>query len=215
MRILVITTGYVIIAVSLWLLISAFVLVLAYSNMMWKKPSAIGVVRDVQRLMYFEGLRRIWQQHADCIEFDEKLAYVPRLGRCTFSNLEFDTSLHFTPLGRHIHYQETPKGRPILVLGDSHAMGWGVNDGETFSQVLADITQRPVFNLAVSSYGTARELATAVGFERFADADTIIIQYCNNDIGENKAYANETAESIKLAYQRMVSPPEKPPQLQS
>ena len=45
----------------------------------------------------------------------------------------------------------------IAVLGDSHAMGWGVNDDETFSAVLEKKIDKPVYNLAVSGYGTIRE----------------------------------------------------------
>ena len=37
-------------------------------------------------------------------------------------------------------------------------MGWGVNDNETFSAILEQKINRPVYNLAVSGYGTQREL---------------------------------------------------------
>ena len=37
-------------------------------------------------------------------------------------------------------------------------MGWGVNDDETFSSILEKKINRPVFNLAVSGYGTVRQL---------------------------------------------------------
>ena len=33
-------------------------------------------------------------------------------------------------------WDPNPEKRPIVVLGDSHAMGWGVNDNETFSYIL-------------------------------------------------------------------------------
>ena len=37
-------------------------------------------------------------------------------------------------------------------------MGWGVNDDETFSHYLEKKLNKKVYNLAVSSYGTVREL---------------------------------------------------------
>ena len=46
----------------------------------------------------------------------------------------------------------------ILVLGDSIAMGWGVNDYETFSYLLEKNLKMKVYNLGVSSYGTIREI---------------------------------------------------------
>ena len=51
-----------------------------------------------------------------------------------------------------------PSGRGIAIVGDSHAMGWGVNDEETFAAVLQRIANRPVYNLGVGSYATEREL---------------------------------------------------------
>ena len=44
------------------------------------------------------------------------------------------------------------------MLGDSHAMGWGVEQEEALPQVLARKSGRKVLNAAVSSYGTVREM---------------------------------------------------------
>ena len=45
------------------------------------------------------------------------------------------------------------------MLGDSHAMGWGVGQGGSAAAGLARKSGRRVLNAAVSSYGTARELS--------------------------------------------------------
>ena len=70
------------------------------------------------------------------------------------------------------------------MLGDSHAMDLGVNDADTFANVLQKTTGRPVYNLAVSSYGTYREVKRLLQSGLIKDVDTIIIQYCNNDRNE-------------------------------
>ena len=44
----------------------------------------------------------------------------------------------------------------IAILGDSHAMGWGVNDEETFAALLENKINKKVYNLAVSGYATKR-----------------------------------------------------------
>jgi hypothetical protein len=93
-----------------------------------------------------------------------------------------------------------PAGMGIAVLGDSHAMGWGVNDEETFAAELQRLTRRPVFNLAVSSYGTRREL---IRFDRSGlgdRVDTVVIQYCENDLDENLGFRIESAEETRRKF---------------
>jgi hypothetical protein len=75
------------------------------------------------------------------------------------------------------------------VIGDSHAMGWGVGDKETFSAHLQAKLGRTVHNLAVSSYGTARALIALERAGVLDDVDTIILQYSENDIDENRDFA--------------------------
>ena len=71
------------------------------------------------------------------------------------------------------------------MLGDSHAMGWGVNDDETFSYLLESEINRPVYNLSISGFGTVRQLVRLKNSKLLEDTDTILIQYCFNDFGEN------------------------------
>lgn len=139
-------------------------------------------VADVQKRLYF-GSRNIWQARPDCAVFDPDVIYKPKNGTCQFDNVEFKTELNFSPEGRYTG--EKPVGKGIAVLGDSHAMGWGVGDRETFSAELQRLSGRPVFNLAVSSYGTARELIWMEKSGLLDKVDTVIIQYCDNDLDEN------------------------------
>src|SRR2546428_13296855 len=74
---------------------------------------------------------------------------------CRFSNREFATWLSVNAMG----FRQTTQmdGPPrIAVLGDSHAMGWGVEDHETFASLIEQSLGEKVANLSVSSYGTAR-----------------------------------------------------------
>ncbi|MFP5462523.1 MAG: CidA/LrgA family protein, partial [Gammaproteobacteria bacterium] len=57
---------------------------------------------------------------------------------------------------QHLSLLFVPAGTGIVVIGDSHAMGWGANDEETFAAQLQALSGRPVYNLGVASYGTAR-----------------------------------------------------------
>ena len=80
-------------------------------------------------------------------------------------------------------------------------MGWGVNDKETFSYLLEKKINRPVYNLAVSGYGTVRELIRLEESNLLDKIDTIIIQYCFNDYGENVGYKKTTSDIAKKKYE--------------
>lgn len=68
-----------------------------------------------------------------------------------------------------------------------------MNDEETFANVLQRGTNKPVYNLAVSSYGTHREIKRLIKTGLIKKVDTIVIQYCENDIGENEKINNPEA----------------------
>ena len=151
------------------------------------------LLRDFQLDFYNDrGFRKIWQTQKDCVQPDERLIYVPRIGSCRFTNAEFDTTLSFEKEGRVRNSMPEKRSEVgIAVLGDSYAMGWGVNDRETFANVLQDELKRPVYNLAVSSYGTVRELLRLEQSGLINHVDTILIQYAANDFMENAALDDE------------------------
>jgi lysophospholipase L1-like esterase len=147
---------------------------------------------EFQRYYYFGGGRAIWQSDASCVQVDEQLIYRPKNGVCSFTNPEFKTTLSFDESGRFVPSRMSDsKQKGVAILGDSQAMGWGVNDSETFANVLQEQIEKPVYNLAVSSYGTERELKRFALSGLVNKVDTIIIQYCDNDIGENLKSINE------------------------
>ena len=165
------------------------------------KPVKIFPLFRYQSFYYFMGGRNIWQFDTNCAQPDNELIYKPREGACHFTNLEFDTTLHFDANGRAVPAREqadlTRAG--IAVLGDSYGMGWGVEDEETFANVLQQSTSKPVFNLSVSSYGTERELKRLAVSGLADKVDTVVILYCENDIGENQLLKTpqDYAEAVK------------------
>ena len=145
------------------------------------------------------GNRVVWQAKKDCVEYDEQLIYVPRINfTCEFNNVEYKTNLNFDEQGRKSNYRKILKknltdlefNNGIAVLGDSIAMGYGVNDNQVFSALLEKKIKRPVYNLAVSSYATDREIIRLSKSKLINTVDTIIIIYSDNDIGENLATNN-------------------------
>ena len=59
---------------------------------------------------------------------------------------------------------------------------------------------RPVYNLGVSGYGTIRELIRLQESDLLDKIDTVIVQYCYNDHGENVHYKKTTLDIAKKKY---------------
>lgn len=136
--------------------------------------------------------RNTWQAQENCVQLDDKLIYKPSNSlNCTFENIEFNVKIdHLNE--KRIH--ETPNIQAkitsnVLIIGDSHAMGWGVENNETFPAILDSHFKHINFdNMSVSSYGTPRELLLAKSVLNIKKYDLIIIQYCDNDLSEINHY---------------------------
>jgi hypothetical protein len=151
---------------------------------------------SAQKSLYRRGMvnANSWLSVPGCVTPDPDLIYKPSNGTCKFDDIEFQTTLNFTDEGRNTGAK--PAGRGIAVIGDSHAMGWGVNDHETFSAQLQTLSGRPVYNLGVASYGTARELIRLEKSGVLDKVDTIILQYCNNDLNENLKFDTVSKQEL-------------------
>lgn len=139
--------------------------------------------------------RNIIQFQQDKAQFDKDLFYVLSKGKFDFSNREFQNEYRVNSMG--LRDDEESLAKPeIIVLGDSYAMGWGVDQDSTFAEQLQKSTGMKVLNAGISSYGTAREMLLLQQLD-LSNLKYLIIQYCNNDVEENKDFAaNENVLSI-------------------
>ncbi len=158
----------------------------------------IKLINEYQRNYYNIGFRNIWQSQSECIEFSDKQIFVPKKTSCNFNNIEFKTVISFDELGRTSDRSiNNTDENGIAVLGNSFAMGWGVNDDETFSYLLEKKIKRPVYNLGVAGYGTIRSLIRFQESNLQDKVDTIIILYSYTDYGENVGYKSTTSDVAK------------------
>lgn len=171
-----------------YLLLAAIVFTFSYVSLINGKTYDWFWVKSIQKKTYFRGYRNIWQYKNDCTSFDKDLLYKPKVGKCIFKNPEFTTALNFDGYTRShkTSVQDYQSKDYLIVLGDSIAMGWGVNDSETFSYKLEKLSNKKVYNLGVSSYGTVREIKRLLLSPYYKNSKTIIIQYHPNDLAENK-----------------------------
>lgn len=143
-------------------------------------------LEDVRALYFVD--RTILQFEPGFARYDADLFYTLKPGTFTFSNREFSTEFRVNSLGVRDD-EESLVAPEIVVLGDSQAMGWGVDQNETFAQRLEAKSGRRVLNAAISSYGTPREIRILDRID-VSKLKVVIIQYDPNDLEENESYFN-------------------------
>lgn len=149
-------------------------------------PAASPIPLPLLRTMYQHFDRNVIQAMPACARHDDRVTYTLRPGICTFSNREFSTTYRVNSLG--VRDDEASLQAPeIVVLGDSLAMGWGVEQDQAFPAVLERLTGRRVLNAGISSFGTVRELRLLERIDRSRLAQ-LVIQYSANDAQENEAF---------------------------
>ncbi len=123
----------------------------------------------------------------ECGAWDPDLGYLLKPGGCIFANTEFRIRIRVNRAGLRGD-DEALTAPEIIVLGDSYAMGWGVEEAEAFPARLGALTGRKVLDAGIASYGTVRELRLLSRLDR-SFLRTLVIQFCNNDYTENETWA--------------------------
>jgi hypothetical protein len=146
--------------------------------------------------LYRELDRPIIQFDPSCARYDPDLFYTLRPGRCEYRSREFSTHYEINRIG--VRDDAASLEAPdIIVAGDSFAMGWGVEQEETFAQLIERRSGRRVLNTAISSYGTVREMRMLDRVD-LSRATHLIIQYCANDVWENIPFLRKPDERESL-----------------
>jgi hypothetical protein len=142
--------------------------------------------RRLVQQVYRHFNRSLIQFDPRCARYDPGLTYTLKPGVCTFGNIEFTNTYRINHAG--VRDDETALAAPaVIVIGDSHAMGWGVDQDQAVPQLLARKTGLKVLNAAVSSYGTVREMMLLDRLDT-SQLRTLIVQYTDNDLLENRAF---------------------------
>jgi len=145
----------------------------------------------------YHSNRDVIQFNPECSRYDDELTYTLRPGVCTFSNVEFSVVYLVNSAG--LRDDERSLDEPnLIVLGDSHSMGWGVPQESTYPQVVESLTGLRTLNAAISSYATPREAAL---FRRLdsSSLEALIVQYCPNDYRENKIYFESDGHILNMS----------------
>ncbi len=123
------------------------------------------------------------------IQPDDELGYVPRAGASRVLSPEYDATMTYTADGVRLQ-PPAPARRDglVVLLGDSYTAGLGVGDDDTFAALLQARHGHATVNTGVISYGAARELWRARRLGLLAKGDVFVLQFCENDIPENRRF---------------------------
>jgi lysophospholipase L1-like esterase len=105
-----------------------------------------------------------------------------------FETPQFRTAVRINEKGlrdRSHSYKRQNGTERILVLGDSFAWGYGVEESERFSQQLEKSLNVEVINAGVSGYSTDQELLWYKNEGIKYETDLIILELAGNDVGDN------------------------------
>ncbi|MGI0014581.1 MAG: SGNH/GDSL hydrolase family protein [Nitrososphaera sp.] len=122
-------------------------------------------------------------------KYDALLGWTHQPGQAgIFETPQFRTFVRINQKGlrdREHSYERPNDTRRILVIGDSFAWGYGVEESERFSQRLETSLGVEVINAGVSGYSTDQELLWFRGEGVKYDTDLVILVFAGNDIGDN------------------------------
>jgi hypothetical protein len=140
------------------------------------------LLRNLHRLTEW----RMVQFEPMCSRYEAQLTYTLRPGGCVIRDREYAVRYLVNSAG--LRDDEASLDHPsVIVLGDSVAMGWGVEQEQSFAERLQKSTGLKVLNAGISSYGTVRELMLLDRLDVRA-LRALVVQYSWNDNEENRLY---------------------------
>jgi hypothetical protein len=162
-------------------------------------------VRRLVQQVYRHFNRALIQFNPDCARYDPEVTYTLRPPGCTFGNIEFENKYEVNPVGLRDNNANLV-APDVIVIGDSHAMGWGVDQNQSFPRVVAQRTGLKVLNAAISSFATVREMRMLDRLDT-SHMKVLVVQYADNDQPENRAFKdgnNHLTITSEAEYQAIV-----------
>jgi len=148
--------------------------------------------------LYRERIARHISLLPTCARYDPETFYTLKPGAsCRFANVEYDNAYAINSAGLRDSEADL-KAPEIVALGDSYTMGAGVEARESFVDRLERLVGRKILNAGVSSFGTEREFRMLKRLDT-SNLKVVIVQYSDNDIGENLAAVSANGFNIRIA----------------
>ena len=124
-------------------------------------------------------------------KYDSLLGWAHQPGQeGIFETPQFRTFVRINEKGlrdrMHSYERQNDNSERILVLGDSFAWGYGVEESERFSQLLEEELGVEVINAGISGYSTDQELLWYKNEGIKYETDLVVLVIAGNDVGDNE-----------------------------
>ncbi len=92
----------------------------------------------------------------------------------------------------HVGFRDSFAVTPAwgVLVGDSFAMGWGVDDGDVFVRVTERALGKPIYDLGVSGYGPQHALGTLERFGLGCAPKVVVWLFYGNDLDDAPWFEN-------------------------
>lgn len=107
--------------------------------------------------LYVHGERGNMVYRENASQYHPELGYTLKPGEFIYTEREFSNSYFINSLGVR-DTEESLVAPDIVIVGDSLALGWGVDQEKTFAKLLEQKTKLKILNTALPDYGTVREM---------------------------------------------------------
>lgn len=192
--------------VSLLLSVCSVLLALigAEAMLRWLAPS------EWREIRYFNHCSVIhWDKTYSLFDSELGQWHKPNL-EAPFENLEYQTTIRTNSEGFRDDEQSL-NDPEILLLGDSFAFGWGVEEPESCAAVLENLSGRKVLNMGSSGFGTIQQITL---LQRYCDAEDVtdskvMLLYYLNDRYENFQLPHGVWPTVRKTSNRLVFIPAK------
>ncbi len=174
----------------LFAIVALLVLFEAWMHILVRYPDILRLfsrrLQNSVSYLYIQGDRKIMQFQEGCGAYSPDFGYTLKPGKFVFKEIEFCNEYRVNSLGVR-DSEDALAGPEIIFLGDSFALGWGVDQEQTFVKLLEKKSGYKTLNTSIPSFGTVREMVMLRKLDR-SKLKCLMIQYCGDDYDENRLY---------------------------
>ncbi len=132
--------------------------------------------------------RNVFQYNTEYVVFDAGKGYTiaPNL-HTPYNNKEFTSTVTTNQLG-YRDDNASLNNPDVLILGDSYAWGWGVEEKDGVEKQYEKLTGKKALNMSVPGYSNIQQLLTLFSWERRGtlQGKHIMLFFCYNDLLDNE-----------------------------
>lgn len=179
-------------------LLAVVLLLEGFLYLLFRFPPPSAPFSEASRAYFSKTFRVPPQYTPDCFRYDRLFTYLLTEEECRIRSFEYSFSAKGNSLGLRDD-EESLNNPQIVVLGDGHSFGWGVERERTYPVLLEALSGKKVLNIGMPGWGASRGLLFLEKL-RTVQPQTIIYQH-GDAASELNELAVRTDEIYRLSEQ--------------